>query len=152
MVGLMISGLAFAIDGFTVGIGAGAPSDGTVPLHLRLLQPMTHIDVAGDEFELLVRADVVVPATFSSPPATGLTAVANHEADGVERYLGVGGGLSIVPLEGARPLWSAHALAGFRFPLTSGFAAAAEVQLTANQLFIAPQVSLALEYSFGRGQ
>ncbi len=139
----------FAYGGFTVGAGTGLPSGGAYVANVRLAQPVLSFTVADELVRFAVRADVAAPLSFDTLPALGISGVTGAELGGVGRYLGVGVGVSAPVVAGGEPLWSVFGLAGLRVPLFTGLAAAFEVQLVSNRLFTAPQLGLALEYTFG---
>lgn len=146
---LLSSGSAIGYGGFTVGLSGGVPTGGPYVLNVRAVQPFAGATLSGTPLSFSARADLATLLSFDTVPAVGIGVVTSATAEGIERYMGVGGGVSPAGDADAGASWSVYGLAGYRVPITSGLHGALEVQIARTALFTAPRVGLALEYTFG---
>lgn len=141
---------ALAFDGLTVGLGLGLPSDGAVPINVRASYPVYSFEVSDTSIDLRARLDVTTASSFNAIPTFAVTAVAITNSGEAYPYLGIGGALSFLPVEPTITMFSAQFLLGLQVPIASGFSAAIEGALATNTYATNAQLTLAVEYTFGR--
>lgn len=147
---VVLSASALAFDGLTVGLGIGLPSAGAVPVNVHTSYPMYAFELNENPIDLRARLDVTTASSFNSIPTFAVSAVAIAAEGEAYPYLGVGGALSFLPLEPTITLFSAQFLLGVQVPISSGFSASIEGALATNAHVTSAQLTLAVDYTFGR--
>lgn len=147
---LLLSTSALAFDGLTVGAGLGLPSAGAVPINVRASYPVYSFELNEHPIDLRARLDVTTASSFNSIPAFAVSAVAIAAEGEAYPYVGVGGALSFVPVDPTITLFSAQFLLGVQVPISSGFSASIEGALATNAYVTSAQLTLAVDYTFGR--
>lgn len=147
---MLLSTSALAIDGFTIGAGLGLPSAGAVPINVRASYPVYTFQLNEQPVDLRARLDVTTASSFNSIPTFAVSAVAIAAEGDAYPYVGVGGALSFVPLDPTITLFSAQFLLGVQVPFRSGFSGSLEGALATNAYVTSAQLTLAVDYTFGR--
>lgn len=138
-----------ALNGFTVGAGAGLPSGGTVVANVNGTLPVIRVGIEPHTLVVAIRADLSIALATPAMTAFGAGIILHSGYDGrVQPYLGGGVGLSSMPLRVA-PLLTGYALAGYRIMLTSSLSAVIEGQVSLGAMGMVPNIAIGLAYTFG---
>lgn len=148
---LLAGSWASAAGGPTIAVTA-APTGAGTTLNAQVHYPLLAWDHHQDTLQLALRADVNYLMGSRALPALGLSALLSGHGDaapGVERYLGLGGGLAFAAEPLASPFPAAYLFTGVRAPVTAGLSVVVELQLGATGLVLTPGGSVGLAYRFG---